>query len=71
MWRKALIAIATLTVVATGLWLWRFMAIDSCLDDGGGWSETSNKCECSRRQLAEPNVSKEYVAFCETPGPVP
>ncbi|NOT40428.1 MAG: hypothetical protein HOP13_08050 [Alphaproteobacteria bacterium] len=69
MWRKALIAIALLAVVAAGLWLWRFIAIDRCLDDGGGWDHDKNLCECSRSEMA--NASPERLKYCEEDPPLP
>lgn len=61
----------TLGIAAyASFYIWQFLAIDRCLDDGGVWSHSANKCECSRKQLAEPNVPKEYIAFCDQPGPI-
>ena len=66
--RKVLIAIALLAVGAVGFYLWQFLAIDRCLDDGGGWDHKNNRCECSRDELAQ--ASPERVKYCEeTPWP--
>lgn len=64
--RLVLTGAALLAVGAVTLFLWRFLAIDRCLDDGGGWNYRENKCECARTELAKPNLSKDYVAYCNS-----
>lgn len=34
-------------IVLFGLWFWRFMQIDSCLDWGGAWNYENSSCEGS------------------------
>lgn len=43
--------IAALAIIGTGLWLGRFLAIDSCLDDGGRWNYDRDECECTYKEL--------------------
>jgi hypothetical protein len=64
MWRKALIAVALLAVVAIGLWLWRVMAIDSCIDNGGIWDVNNSRCVCTLDELVAPS-NKDFATYCK------
>ena len=43
--RKVVVALVVLLVVLVGLWLYKQLKIDSCLDDGGRWNEQQSACE--------------------------
>jgi hypothetical protein len=64
------IAVAILLVLLTiALFADPVTEAELCSDHGGRWNDTRNACECTYEELRHPRVSKERIAYCETPLP--
>ncbi len=62
--RIVLIVVTALIVVAVALVLWRFSAMDDCLNHRGIWDVNNGRCVCTPDELMAPSPSKEAV-YCE------
>lgn len=70
--RRFLLAAAAIAaiIVAVGV-LMPYDLIDRCLDHGGRWNYNGGECECTPKQLADPAVKPEFIAYCNEPRPAP
>jgi hypothetical protein len=68
-WLLAVLAIVLIVLALSYLGDWG--PIDACLDHGARWNYAQSKCECTPEELASPTVTKEFIAYCETPAPAP
>jgi hypothetical protein len=64
MWRIVLIGLVALVLVATVLVLWRFAAMDHCLDNGGIWDVNNSRCVCTPDELVAPS-DKDFATYCK------
>lgn len=62
--RNVLIGLAALVLVATAFVLWRFHAMDNCLENGGIWDVNNARCVCTPDELVL-LPSKNFATYCK------
>jgi|CXWL01.1.fsa_nt_gi hypothetical protein len=67
--RIVLIGLAALLLIATALVLWRFHAMDDCLENRGIWDVNNSRCVCTPDELVAP-PNRDYATYCKAV-PVP
>ena len=73
--RVLLIYIGVAAVLILGLPLVAMEIIDPlteielCSDHGGRWNRVENKCECTREELSQANISEQRTAYCNRTSP--